>query len=104
MMDEVAEAVAKVIKEWDQIFLQTKEYVEKIGTCGKSGKGPEEASALPRLNRSAQDGLSVLRSLLFKLDLFAPQLSSSEEIESTQGKGKCILLFCNFNGCVGRGL
>lgn len=94
MMDEVADAVAKVITEWGHIFLHTKEYVEKIGIFGKSGKGTEEANVLHSLNRIAQDGLGVVWSMLFKLDLLAPELSSLEEMESTQGllvewKEKC---------------
>lgn len=48
-------------------------------------KGTEEENALPSLNRVAQDGLAVLRSLLFKLDLLAPQHSSLEEMKFTLG-------------------
>ncbi|KAG6501287.1 hypothetical protein ZIOFF_041166 [Zingiber officinale] len=83
-MDEVAQAVAKVKKEWDQSVVQIQDRIRLIESCGTSGKGTEEANSLPRLNGAAQDGLAVLRSLQFKLDFFAQQLSTEEEIQSAQ--------------------
>ncbi|KAG6497315.1 hypothetical protein ZIOFF_045214 [Zingiber officinale] len=84
LMDEVAQAVAKVKKEWDQSVVQIQDRIRLIESCGTSGKGTEEANSLPRLNGAAQDGLAVLRSLQFKLDFFAQQLSTEEEIQSAQ--------------------
>lgn len=83
-MDEVAQAVAKVKKEWDQSVVQIQDHIRLIESCGTSGKGTEEANSLPRLNGAAQDGLAVLRSLQFKLDFFAQQLSTEEETQSAQ--------------------
>ncbi|KAG6501285.1 hypothetical protein ZIOFF_041164 [Zingiber officinale] len=83
-MDEVAQTVAKVKKEWDQSVVQIQDRIRLIESCGTSGKGTEEANSLPRLNGAAQDGLAVLRSLQFKLDFLAQQLSTEEEIQSAQ--------------------
>ncbi|XP_077211104.1 uncharacterized protein LOC143846533 [Tasmannia lanceolata] len=83
-MEEVTQAFEKVIKEWDQTFAQTQESVRSIERCGKSGRGAEEASSLPRLNGAAQDGLALLRSLQFRLDLLAQQLPTEEEVQSAQ--------------------
>lgn len=83
-MEEVAQAVEKVKKEWDQTFKQTQDHVKAIERCGKSGKGTEEANSLPRLNGAAQDGLALLRSLQFRLDLLAPQLLKEQEVQSAQ--------------------
>jgi len=78
-MDEVVQAV-EAAKEWDQTFAQTREHVKEIEGCGKSGRGTEEANSLPRLNGAAQDGMAVLRSLQFKLDLLAQQLRTVMKI------------------------
>ncbi|XP_042398499.1 uncharacterized protein LOC121988870 [Zingiber officinale] len=83
-MDDVAQTVAKVKKEWDQSVVQIQDRIRLIESCGTSGKGTEEANSLPRLNGAAQDGLAVLRSLQFKLDFLAQQLSTEEEIQSAQ--------------------
>ncbi|XP_077210590.1 uncharacterized protein LOC143846064 isoform X2 [Tasmannia lanceolata] len=83
-MEEVTQAFEKVVKEWDQTFAQTQESVRAIEGCGKSGRGAEEASSLPRLNGAAQDGLALLRSLQFRLDLLAQQLPTEEEVQSAQ--------------------
>lgn len=84
MEEEVAQAVEKVKKEWDQTFNQTQDHVKAIEKCGKSGKGTEEAKSLPRLNGAAQDGLALLRSLQFRLDLLAPQLLTDQQVQSAQ--------------------
>jgi len=83
-MDEVVQAVEAAKKEWDQTFAQTREHVKEIEGCGKSGRGTEEANSLPRLNGAAQDGMAVLRSLQFKLDLLAQQLPTEQEALSAQ--------------------
>ncbi|KAL5996656.1 hypothetical protein ACLOJK_007575 [Asimina triloba] len=83
-MDEVSLAVEKVKKEWDEVFSQTLEQVKAIERCGQSGKGTEEANSLPRLNGAAQDGLVILRSLQFRLDLLAQQLPTEDEAQSAQ--------------------
>lgn len=83
-MDEVVQAVEAVKKEWDQTFGQTQEHIKAIEGCGKSGRGTEEANSLPRLNGAAQDGMTVLRSLQFRLDLLAQQLPTEEESQSAQ--------------------
>eukprot|EP00268_Persea_americana_P019940 TRINITY_DN2027_c0_g1_i1.p1 TRINITY_DN2027_c0_g1~~TRINITY_DN2027_c0_g1_i1.p1 ORF type:complete len:299 (+),score=70.91 TRINITY_DN2027_c0_g1_i1:393-1289(+) len=84
MEEEVAQAVEKVKKEWDQTFNQTQDHVKAIEKCGKSGKGTEEANSLPRLNGAAQDGLALLRSFQFRLDLLAPQLLTDQQVQSAQ--------------------
>jgi hypothetical protein len=68
-MDEVTQAVENVKKEWDQAVTHLKENIAAIESCGKTGKGTEEANSLPRLNGSAQDALQLLKSLQFCLDL-----------------------------------
>ena len=83
-MDEVAQAVANIKKEWDQSILQIQEHIKSIESCGTSGRGTEEANSLPRLNGAAQDALALLRSLQFKLDFLAQQLSTEEEMQSAQ--------------------
>ncbi|KAJ8497662.1 hypothetical protein OPV22_008214 [Ensete ventricosum] len=83
-MDEVAQAVANIKKEWDQSILQIQEHIKSIESCGTSGRGTEEANSLPRLNGAAQDTLALLRSLQFKLDFLAQQLSTEEEMQSAQ--------------------
>ncbi|KAJ3706715.1 hypothetical protein LUZ61_010420 [Rhynchospora tenuis] len=81
-MDEVSLAVENLKKEWDQTVSQLKEKIQEIECCGKSGKGTEEANALPRLNGAAQDCLASLRAMQFRLDLLAQQLPTMEEVQS----------------------
>ncbi|KAJ0974282.1 hypothetical protein J5N97_016247 [Dioscorea zingiberensis] len=83
-MDEVVLAVADLKKEWEQTSVQVRERIKAIEACGNSGRGTEEASSLPRLNGAVQDGLALLRSMQFKLDLLAPQLPTFKESESEQ--------------------
>ncbi|KAJ3695673.1 hypothetical protein LUZ60_001050 [Juncus effusus] len=83
-MDEVSQEVANLKKQWDQTISEIQEKIETIGRVGKSGKGTEEANSLPRLNGSAQDGLALLRSMQFKLDLLAQQLPTIDEVQSEQ--------------------
>lgn len=78
-MDKVVEAVEKAKKEWDEAYSRTQEHIKAIEEYGKSR---EEKNSLPRLNGLAQDGLALLSSLQFKLDLLAPQLPSDHEVQS----------------------
>ncbi|OWM71042.1 hypothetical protein CDL15_Pgr011169 [Punica granatum] len=80
-MDKVVEAVEEVKKEWGEAYCKTQEHIKAIGEYGKSR---EEKSSLPRLNGLVQDGLALLNSLQFKLDLLAPQLPSEEDVESAK--------------------
>ncbi|KAH7667773.1 protein transport protein SEC20 protein [Dioscorea alata] len=83
-MDEVVQAVADIKKEWDQTSAQLRERIKAIEACGNSGRGTEEANSLPRLNGAAQDGIALLRSLQFRLDLLAQQLPTMEQSQSEQ--------------------
>lgn len=83
-MDEVTEAVADLKKEWNQTFNRIQEHIKSIENCGKSEEMTEETNFLPRLNGNAQDGMAMLRSLQFELDLLAQQLPTEDEVESAQ--------------------
>ncbi|KAL5715376.1 hypothetical protein ACHQM5_017204 [Ranunculus cassubicifolius] len=83
-MDEVVLAVEKLKKEWDETYAQTLARSKSIENYGKAEKGTEEGNSLQRLNGLAQDGLGLLRSMQFRLDLLAPQMPTEKEIESTQ--------------------
>ncbi|ESW19535.1 hypothetical protein PHAVU_006G133300 [Phaseolus vulgaris] len=83
-MDKVVEEVEKVKKEWDETYRKTQENIEAIAEYGKSGREKEEKNSLARLNGIAQDGLSLLSSFLFTLDLLAPQLPTQPEVQSAR--------------------
>ncbi|CAM8906114.1 unnamed protein product [Rhodiola kirilowii] len=83
-MDKVVEAVDKVKRDWGDTFVQVEGHIKSIEECGKGGNPADDINSLPRLNRLAQDGLSLLSSLLFQLDLLAPQLPLYTEVESAQ--------------------
>ncbi|CAL1384357.1 unnamed protein product [Linum trigynum] len=88
-MDEVVEAVEKAKQEWDEAYAKTQIHIKSIEEYRKSGDGIEGASSqeknsLPRLNGLAQDGLALLQSLEFKLDLLAPQLPADDQVKSAQ--------------------
>ncbi|XP_042517701.1 uncharacterized protein LOC122091697 isoform X2 [Macadamia integrifolia] len=83
-MDEVAEAVEKVKKEWDETIAHAHEHVKAIEEYGKPGRGTDEGNSLQRLNGLAQDALALLRSMQFRLDLLAQQLPTEEEAQSAQ--------------------
>ncbi|CAD6205668.1 unnamed protein product [Miscanthus lutarioriparius] len=87
-MDEVTPAVENLKKEWSQAVSQLEENITAIESCGKAGKGTEEANSLPRLNGSAQDALQLLKSLQFRLDLLAQQLPTFDEVQSGQATPK----------------
>ncbi|KAF8388299.1 hypothetical protein HHK36_026965 [Tetracentron sinense] len=84
LMDKVTQAVKEVKRDWDETFAQTKDHVKAIEEYGKSGRVDEEKNSLPRLNGLAQDGLALLTSMQFKLDLLAQQLPTEEEVQSAQ--------------------
>ncbi|CAE5970586.1 unnamed protein product [Arabidopsis arenosa] len=85
-MDEVVVEVEKTKREWEEAYEKTIEHIMAIQEYGKSrrGDGGEERISLQRLNGLAQDGLSLLNSLQFNLDLLAPQLPSDDQVQSTQ--------------------
>ncbi|KAJ9182974.1 hypothetical protein P3X46_006900 [Hevea brasiliensis] len=87
-MDKVVEAVEKLKKEWDEAYAKTREHIKAIEEYGKSRRGEvattQEKNSLPRLNGLAQDGLALLQSLQFKLDLLAPQLPTDDKVNSAQ--------------------
>ena len=83
-MDKVVEEVEKVKKEWDETYKKTQENIEAIAEYGKSRREKEEKNSLSRLNGIAQDGLSLLSSFLFTLDLLAPQLPTQPEVQSAR--------------------
>ncbi|KAI5384182.1 hypothetical protein KIW84_071259 [Lathyrus oleraceus] len=82
-MDKVVEEVEKVKKEWNEAYSKTQDQIKAIGEYGKSGRSKEdENNSLSRLNGIAQDGLALLSSLHFNLDLHAPQLPTQQEVDS----------------------
>lgn len=91
-MDQVVEEVEKVKKEFQEIENHLSENIKSIQEYGKANKvlsSPEEVEqqskdSLPRLNGLAQDGLNLLQSLHFKLDLLAPQLPSDDRVQQAQ--------------------
>ncbi|PWZ16882.1 hypothetical protein Zm00014a_042333 [Zea mays] len=83
-MDGVTQAVENLKKEWGQAVSQLDENITAIESCGKTGKGTEEANSLPRLNGSAQDALQLLKPLQFQLDLLSQQLPTFDEVQSSQ--------------------
>ncbi|CAN6820710.1 unnamed protein product [Brassica oleracea] len=85
-MDEVVVEVEKRKREWEDAYEKTIEHITAIQECGKSRRGEEKVS-LQRLNGLAQDGLSLLNSLQFSLDLLAPQLPSDHHRELLLGGG-----------------
>ncbi|MCL7050998.1 hypothetical protein MKW94_010122 [Papaver nudicaule] len=85
MEDEVTQAVEKVIKEWEETSSSIENTVKAIEGFGTSIDGmAKEENSHQRLNGLAQDGLALLRSLQFRLDLLTPQLPTEEQVESAQ--------------------
>lgn len=78
-MDKVTEAVEKAKKDWEETYGKTLDHIKAIQDYGKSS---DQKNSLPRLNGLAQDGLALLSSLQFNLDLLAPQLPTDEDIQS----------------------
>ncbi|OMP03155.1 Sec20 [Corchorus capsularis] len=84
-MDKVVEEVEKTKKEWEEAYAKTQEHVKEIQEYGKSTvEESKNKNSLPRLNGLAQDGLALLNSLVFNLDLLAPQLPTDEEVQSAK--------------------
>ncbi|KAL6633842.1 hypothetical protein ACP70R_026513 [Stipagrostis hirtigluma subsp. patula] len=83
-MDKVTEDVMNLKKEWSQAVTQLEECINAFKSCGKTGKGTEEAQSLPGLNRAAKDALQLLKTLQFRLDFLAQQLPTFEEVQSAQ--------------------
>lgn len=83
-MDKVVEEVEKVKKEWNEACIKTQDHINAIGEYGKSGRSKDEKNSLARLNGIAQDGLALLSSLHFNLDLLAPQLPTQQEVDSAR--------------------
>ena len=82
-MDKVVEEVEKTKKEWDKANAKTQEHIKEIQEYGKSTlEETKNKNSLPRLNGLAQDGLALLNSLQFNLDLLAPQLPTEEKVKS----------------------
>ncbi|KAI3984665.1 hypothetical protein MKX01_039282 [Papaver californicum] len=85
MDDEVTQAVEKVIKEWEETSSSVENNVKAIEGFGTSVDGmTKEENSHQRLNGLAQDGLALLRSLQFRLDLLAQQLLTEEQVQSAQ--------------------
>lgn len=80
-MDKVVEAVEDVKKQWGECYVRTEGQIKAIEEYGKDR---EEGNSLPRLNGLAQDGLALLNSLQFKLDILAPQLPNVDEVEAAK--------------------
>ncbi|CAI0383156.1 unnamed protein product [Linum tenue] len=91
-MDEVVEAVEKTKQEWDEAYAKTQIHIrsktEEYHKSGASVEGPstQETNSLPRLNGLAQDGLAMLQSLEFKLDLLAPRLPADDQVKSARNR------------------
>ncbi|XWS53737.1 hypothetical protein CRYUN_Cryun10bG0026200 [Craigia yunnanensis] len=84
-MDKVVEEVEKTKKEWDEANAKTQEHIKEIQEYGKSTlEETKNKNSLPRINGLAQDGLVLLNSLQFNLDLLAPQLPTEEEVQSAK--------------------
>ncbi|KAG6668525.1 uncharacterized protein LOC122276310 [Carya illinoinensis] len=82
-MDKVVEAVEMTKKEWEEAYSRTQEHIKAIQLYGisREERNPN-SNSLPRLNGLAQDGLALLSSLHFKLDLLAPQLPTDDQVQS----------------------
>lgn len=83
-MDKVVEEVERVKKEWNETCIKTQDHINAIGEYGKSGRSKDEKNSLARLNGIALDGLALLSSLHFNLDLLAPQLPTQQEVDSAR--------------------
>ncbi|KAH6789947.1 Sec20 family protein [Perilla frutescens var. frutescens] len=98
-MDKVAEEVEKVKKEFQGTYEQTLKHMDSIKEYGKTSRisnqsaieEAEKKDSLPRLNGLAQDGLNMLQSLQFNLDLLAPQLPSADDVEKAQSLRELLL-------------
>ncbi|KAI3469871.1 hypothetical protein Pfo_026534 [Paulownia fortunei] len=91
-MDQVAAEVEKVKKDFQETYDQTLKHIDSIQEYGKTSRisnpsefeEAEKKDSLPRLNGLAQDGLNMMQSLQFNLDLLAPQLPLVDDVEKAQ--------------------
>ncbi|KAB2092693.1 hypothetical protein ERO13_A02G043600v2 [Gossypium hirsutum] len=84
-MDKMVEEVEKTKKEWDEAYSKTQQHIKEIQEYGNSTmEETKNKNSLPRLNGLAQDGLALLNSLQFNLDLLAPQLPTGDEVQSAK--------------------
>ncbi|KAL6532460.1 hypothetical protein OROGR_014430 [Orobanche gracilis] len=90
MVDLVIEEVEKVKRDFQETYDRTVKHIDSIQEYGiesridnANGESVKKDS-LPRLNGLAQDGLSMLQSLQFNLDLLAPQLLVVDDVEKAQ--------------------
>lgn len=83
-MDKVVEAVEKAKRDWEEAYKRTVDTIKSIEEYGKSSESSlaEHKDSLPRLNSIAQDGLALLDSLQFSLDLLAPQLPTDNDVQA----------------------
>ena len=84
--DIVVEEFNKIKKDWDDGYVQTLDHIHAIEQYGKSRSPGDDArkDSLPRLNGVAQDGLSLLVTAQFNLDLLAPQLPTDDHIQNAR--------------------
>lgn len=99
-IDIVINEFNKTKKNWDDAYLQTLAHIQSIEQYGKSkskstagdgtgtgdgdGSGDKKNDSLPRLNGLAQDGLAMLTTAQFNLDLLIPQLPSDDHVQNAQ--------------------
>ncbi|KAL4561175.1 hypothetical protein LXL04_033338 [Taraxacum kok-saghyz] len=84
--DIVVEEFNKIKKDWEDGYVQTLDHIHAIELYGKSRSTGDDArkDSLPRLNGVAQDGLSLLVTAQFNLDLLAPQLPTDDHIQNAR--------------------
>lgn len=83
-MDEVIVEMEKTKIEWEDTYEKTIQHIKAIQEYEESRRGNREKKiSLQGLNILAQDGLSLLNSLQFNIDLLAPQLPSDDHVQST---------------------
>ncbi|PWA43725.1 sec20 family protein [Artemisia annua] len=72
----------KTKKDWDNAYIQTQSHIKSIENHGINNINKE--LSLARLNGLAQDGLAMLSSAQFNLDLLIPQLPTDEHVQNAQ--------------------
>ncbi|KAI3511492.1 hypothetical protein L1887_18646 [Cichorium endivia] len=84
--DVVVEEFNKTKKDWDDGYVQTLNHIHAIENYGRSRSTGDDAKkdSLPRLNGLAQDGLSLLTTAQFNLDLLAPQLPTDDHTQNAR--------------------
>nr|GEV13046.1 sec20 family protein [Tanacetum cinerariifolium] len=79
--DVVINEFKKTKKDWDNAYIQTQSHIKSIE---KHGFNKNNEVSLARLNGLAQDGLAMLSSAQFNLDLLIPQLPTDEHVQNAQ--------------------